>query len=366
MSVEERTEEPSYLTSLTGLRFLAALAVFGCHAMLSLPDSSTRNALSHVFSQGFVGVSFFFILSGFILAWTHRSDDTVGKFYRRRAARVLPTYWVALAAAVAINAIFGWNQTLRQLLPSVPALQAFFPDERVIFAGNTVGWSLSAEVFFYALFPALLVVMRHRPARIALLMLSVLAIFLVPAALPGSGESTLGYWGIYVLPAQRLAEFVLGIGLAQTMRTGWRMPVRLPAALALSAVAYLAVDVVPVSFSYVAVTVIPLVVLIGATAQSDLDRAPSALRLPVFTRLGEWSYSFYLVHLIVLRLALELAHRAGLPVTQDVAAAAIVVVACLPLSIAVAGALHHVVERPLERRFRGGDRSMPAPSRSVR
>lgn len=352
MSTTDRVAGPR-LPSLTGFRFVAALAVFGCHAVLSLPAGSARNAVSHVLSQGFVGVSFFFVLSGFILTWTHRADDSAGRFYRRRAARVLPAYWVALAVAVTVDAVFGWGQTVWQILPSVPAVQAFFPDQQVHFAGNTVGWSLSAEVFFYALFPALLLVMRRRPARIALLTVAVLAIFVVPAVLAGSDESTRGYWVIGVLPLQRLAEFVLGIGLAQAMRAGWRMPVRLPAALALAAVAYLAVDVAPVSFSYVAVTVVPLVILIGAAAQSDLDGGPSLLRHPALIRLGEWSYSFYLVHLVVLRLVVELASRAGVPVTDDVVDAAVVVVACLPLSIAVAAALHHAVERPLERRLRG-------------
>lgn len=355
----------AHLPSLTGFRFVAALAVFGCHAMLSLPDSPARNGLSHVFSQGFVGVSFFFVLGGFILAWTHEPDDTTGRFYRRRAARVLPAYWVALVVAVTIDAAFGWGQSAVQILPSVAAAQAFFPDQQVHFAGNTVGWSLSAEVFFYALFPLLLVVMRSRPARSVLLVVAVLAIFVVPALLPGSDESTRGYWIIGVLPVQRLAEFVLGMGLAQLMRTGWRMPVGLRAALALAAVAYLAVDVAPVSFSYVAVTVIPLLVLIGAAAQSDLDGAPSLLRHPVMIRLGEWSYSFYLVHLVVLRLVLELSRRAGLPVTDDVGVAAVVVVGCLPLSIAVAAALHHAVERPLERRLRGRQPGQPQQVRSA-
>jgi peptidoglycan/LPS O-acetylase OafA/YrhL len=346
MSATNDHDAGPHLPSLTGLRFVAAAAVFGCHAMLSLPDSTARNGLSHVFAQGFVGVSFFFVLSGFILAWTHRPDDTAARFYRRRAARVLPAYWVALSFAVTVDAAFGWGQTIWEILPSVPALQALFPDERVIFAGNTVGWSLSAEVFFYAMFPLLLIVMRSRPARRALLAVALLAIGVMPTVLPGSDGSTHGYWVIYVLPLQRLAEFILGIGLAQAMRAGRRMPIRLPAALALAAVAYLAVDVAPVSFSYVAVTVVPLLILIGAAAQSDLDRAPSLLRHPVLIRLGEWSYSFYLVHLVVLRLVLELARRAGLPVTDDLAVAAVVVAACLPLSIAAAAALHRAVERP--------------------
>jgi peptidoglycan/LPS O-acetylase OafA/YrhL len=325
--------------------------------MLSLPGGTARNGLSHVLPQGAVGVSFFFVLSGFILTWTHRPNDTPARFYRRRAARVLPAYWVALAIAVAANASFGWGQSIAKVLPSVVALQAFFPDDQVHFGGNTVGWSLSAEVFFYATFPVLLLAMRRRAGRLLLVTVALLAVFVVPAALPGSGETSLGYWAIYVFPLQRLAEFVLGIALAQAMRSGRRMPVSLPAALAIALGAYLLVDVAPVSFGYVAVTAVPLLILVGAAAQRDIDKAPSFLRHPVLMRLGDWSYAFYLVHLTVIRTVVELADRTGIPVADDTVAAVVTLAACLPLSIGAAAALHHVVEAPLERRLRGTSRS---------
>jgi peptidoglycan/LPS O-acetylase OafA/YrhL len=359
MSSTGRVDKTLYLPSLTGLRFVAALAVFCCHVMLSLPDSRARNGLSHVLPQGAVGVSFFFVLSGFILMWTHRSHDTATRFYRRRAARVLPAYWVALAIAVGVNTIFGWSQTVAQILPSVAALQAFFPDEQVHFGGNTVGWSLSAEVFFYAAFPLLVVLMRIRPVRVLLLAVALLAVFVVPALLPGSGETSVGYWVIYVFPLQRLAEFVLGIGLARAMRGGWRMPITLPVAAAIALVAYLLVDIAPVSFGYVAVTVVPLLILVGSAAQTDIDRTPSFARHPALIRLGEWSYSFYLVHLIVIRTVVELARRAGVPVTDNVAAAGLTLIVCLPLAVAAAAVLHHAVEAPLERRLRGAQQLQP-------
>jgi peptidoglycan/LPS O-acetylase OafA/YrhL len=351
----------NYLPSLTGLRFVAASAVFACHAMLSLPGGTARNGLSHVLPQGAVGVSFFFVLSGFILTWTHRPDDSPARFYRRRAARVLPAYWVALAIAVVVNASFGWGQGVAKILPSVVALQAFFPDDQVHFGGNTVGWSLSAEVFFYATFPVLLLAMRRRAGRLLLVTVALLAVFVVPAALPGSGETSLGYWAIYVLPLQRLAEFVLGIALAQAMRSGRRMPVSVPAALAIALGAYLLVDVAPVSFGYVAVTAVPLLTLVGAAAQRDIDKAPSFLRHPVLMRLGDWSYAFYLVHLTVIRTVIELADRAGIPVTHSAIAAVVTLAASLPLSIGAAAALHHLVEAPLERRLRGTSRSRTQP-----
>ncbi|MCG8970427.1 acyltransferase family protein [Streptomyces sp. CL12-4] len=78
---------PSRLPSLTGLRFLAALAVFAHHAFLPIPplrllaDDATEFRLYRWFNQaGGLGVSFFFVLSGFVLTWSARHDDTTTSF----------------------------------------------------------------------------------------------------------------------------------------------------------------------------------------------------------------------------------------------------------------------------------------------
>lgn len=48
------------------------------------------------------GVSFFFILSGFVLVWSFRSSDTPGEFYRRRFARIVPAYVAMCVVALAV------------------------------------------------------------------------------------------------------------------------------------------------------------------------------------------------------------------------------------------------------------------------
>ena len=78
---------PSRLPSLTGLRFLAAAAVTAYHAAPILAD---RSALPKVASLGYVGVSFFFVLSGFVLTWSGAAGLKPREFYRRRLARIAP------------------------------------------------------------------------------------------------------------------------------------------------------------------------------------------------------------------------------------------------------------------------------------
>ena len=78
--------------SLTSLRFVAALLVFANH----IGDAYARegSALWQVLESGFVGVTFFFVLSGFVLTWTHSPADRPGQFFRRRIARIVPNYFV--------------------------------------------------------------------------------------------------------------------------------------------------------------------------------------------------------------------------------------------------------------------------------
>ena len=65
------------LPSLTGLRAIAALMVFGFHvwALGIFASPGVNKVLAHSVSEGVIGVTFFFILSGFVLTWTARDND---------------------------------------------------------------------------------------------------------------------------------------------------------------------------------------------------------------------------------------------------------------------------------------------------
>lgn len=77
------------LDSLTGARFVAALAVFLFHAGGIFPAEGVfGKALAFISRDGGIGVDFFFVLSGFVLAWSWRPGSSVKAFYRRRFARL--------------------------------------------------------------------------------------------------------------------------------------------------------------------------------------------------------------------------------------------------------------------------------------
>src|SRR6185312_1373018 len=95
--------------------------VFALHfAVIFSGGSPSLLRQVHLYNQGAVGVSFFFMLSGFVLTWSHQPGDRPLRFMRRRAARILPLHVVTTGLAVvvvfAVNAPWPGNtQALRSL-----------------------------------------------------------------------------------------------------------------------------------------------------------------------------------------------------------------------------------------------------------
>ena len=355
--------EGSRLESLTSLRFLAALAVFGFHVPIVFPDADPSSAIKSVFESGLVGVSFFFVLSGFVLTWSSRPGDAARAFWRRRTARILPNHVVAwAAAAIVVVALEHDTLSLRGAAASGLLVQAWVPWQWVYFAVNAVLWSLSCEVFFYAVFPWLLPALRRIPAQARPMTMAALVAGIVGWALTAdallTGERL--HWAVYIFPPARLAEFVLGILLALEVREG-RWPRWSPTVPAIATLAAFALaGEAPDTLTFVAVTVVPFVALIGAVAQRDLAGRASPLRWPMLVRLGHWSYAFYLLHALVLRAAFELEP------SMDGMRGWFWVAAFLAVSIAASGALYTLVERPLERRLRArGARGEPVAPADV-
>ena len=149
------------LKPLTSLRFVAAGMIVLLHSLLYFKWSW----LNHVPATAAQGVSFFFVLSGFILTHVYRTRS-VGyfTFMRARFARLYPVHVATLIIAMLFVradlvtfdgpgifskwALLASNLTLTQSLAPFMAYQ---------FSWNSVSWSISTEMFFYLAFPLLLV-----------------------------------------------------------------------------------------------------------------------------------------------------------------------------------------------------------------
>ena len=351
------------LDSLTGLRFLAAFAVFGFHATY-LTAGPVSNALQVVFGRGGSGVGLFFVLSGFVLAWSARPSDTALAVWHRRAARILPSYLVAWlvagAAAAWLTGFTPWRAGAANLL----LVQAWIPRESIYFGWNGPAWSLSCEAFFYLLLPVVLPRVVRLSARGRLRLASALvALDIVLAVVASVGtpretsvlDSQFGFigWLVYICPLGRLPEFVIGLVAALLIRDGQLPRVRLSVAVGAVAAAYTATYASAHFVVQVGILVVPFALLVVALAQHELTGGRSWLAGRGWVVLGEWSYAFYLTH----HLLLQVAQRAVGEVGNYRAIAWVTVL--LAAAVLVAGGLFRFVERPAERRLRA------APTRAM-
>src|SRR5664280_2264384 len=120
---------PVRLDSLTGLRYLAALMVAIFHIRTLFADQLANDTPSF-FDPALVGssgVTFFFVLSGFVLTWSHRFEDTKRGFLARRFARVYPTHALTTVIAVALAVISTGSVDRGHLVIDAFLLQSWIP-----------------------------------------------------------------------------------------------------------------------------------------------------------------------------------------------------------------------------------------------
>lgn len=344
---------PSYLDSLTGLRFLAALSVFTCHTWVIFAAAGMkpfRDLAKEAFLPGATGVIFFFVLSGFVLTWSAGDRVRPGSFYRRRFARIVPNYLVVWLVFMTIAVVNRHGLGLEHLA-SFFLVQSWFPPDRIYIGIYAVLWSLSVEVFFYAVFPYVLPVVRRltpaaRRVGMAAALLTTISVGVVTAPQP---PGSFRLWFAIVFPPMELPVFLLGVLLALELRNCRPPTVPLPFALLAVAAGWTWLALAPVRTSDAAVMLVPFCLLIVAAAQRDLARSSSVFAGRVMTRLGAWSYAFYLVHAGLLILLVYATTWWGPDLSTLTAPQGLgVMLVGLTIAIAVSASLFTLVERPFE------------------
>ncbi|WP_157793138.1 acyltransferase family protein [Bordetella genomosp. 8] len=205
------------LLPLTSLRFFAAAMIVLGHSHAAF--GSFGLALNLSLAQG---VSFFFVLSGFILAYNYPNvEERLVSFYRARVARLWPTH---IAAILALPLIAGtWNSAgmsamdiVYVLLGNALLVQAWVPFRESFLTFNGVAWSISTEAFFYLAFPFAMISLR-RSWIFPLVVAAGLTAFFMWLAVryhisSDVGRASFSVMGVlYTNPLARLTEFVLGM-----------------------------------------------------------------------------------------------------------------------------------------------------------
>ncbi|MCH5214230.1 MAG: acyltransferase [Muribaculaceae bacterium] len=196
-----------YFNSLQSLRGLFALMIFFHHFNFRQNEGGMFEA------GGDCGVTFFFILSGFVLFQNYLKNESQSPtiknnliFIGKRLSKIYPLHIVCLALACLLK--------LAVTIPDITNIflvQAWIPFRTYYFSGNAIGWCLSDFLFFYAVFPFLAYGLRRSPLKfvgiftVIVLLYILIGIPLIPSSLADGI--------IYINPLVRSMDFVYGMAL---------------------------------------------------------------------------------------------------------------------------------------------------------
>ena len=317
------------IDSLTSLRFFAAFAIVLHH---------TKGV---VFSSEFMkgvpldaGVSFFFVLSGFILSYVYSGRmKSIGlyKFYTSRFSRIWPPHIFTFVLVLVFLPTYDWmngaNEGWLVALLNASLLQSAVPVPEYYFSFNSVSWSISAEMFFYAAFPLLLSGLNKNWhfKLAALLLLGGVSAYIVDISglnyySPDKWTEFSAHGLAYISPLFRVQEFFMGVLLFKVFDyiKGWKgfgfALCTVLEVLCVAGIVFLTQGIVKtISVSLIGIEnnasgefwthcvlglFFGLVVVCFAINKGLISQI---LRQRLFVVLGEISFSMYLIHQIVFR-----------------------------------------------------------------
>lgn len=325
----DQTHPRQQLLPLTSLRFFAAM-------MIVLHHAHGKFGLGNPTFPGYAmdqGVSFFFVLSGFILTYVYPSLDTWSerkRFITLRIARIWPAHVCALVLLILLflpkSIQFPDSKHYGILAMNIGMLHSWIPFKDFFFSFNSPSWSISTELFFYLSFifliPAWSKTWQWKLCLSGLVAISMIYLCNV-LKLPGFTMQSTGLTAdalINIHPVTRLFEFVLGMAIAMTWQRfgqfnwpAWK--------ISLVEIMVVALVMAGVKFTFDLSVSSKVESLIGRSGQIWILHSGSCflfagliyfvasgkgvvskfLSLKVLVLLGEASYSVYLLHQIILR-----------------------------------------------------------------
>lgn len=334
------------INSLTSLRFFAALFVFFNHSNIAANPSSLLQKLYEPMAYGYSGVSFFFILSGFIISYSYQDkiknkETSICDFYAFRLIRIYPVHFITFFVFAFSFATYNGSA----VLPNLLLLHSLIPDAATYYSFNSVSWSLSAEMVFYLVFPLLA---ARKSSTLFVLLALILAVYL--------GTYQLNYfisnderWMYYVNPAFRMTDFVIGVCLYRMYRThgaswGYVKATSIELLSVISFIITIAVVVnydVPQEYKW-GLVFIPAMSLIVYSFSHGAGFLSVALSNKYLVLLGDASFSFYMIHVFIIKIGREIIPLA----TSNYISVLVQIAVCLLVSIAFSVIMFKYIEYP--------------------
>ena len=223
------TRKPAPLKALTGLRCFAAVNVVLFH----FSNPQWFGFMAPVVNAGFISVSYFILLSGFVLGYNYNERARNGeldrkRFWEARFTRIYPIYFLSLLLSLPqlggeypthTHAMFWTGVVLTPLMLQgwIPAIATFM---------NTPAWTMSAEAAYYVVFPWIAAWKKptrmgpHLAKMAGIWMLGLvpgcLYIALNPDGIPHPDRWSYGpwLWALKYTPYSHLPSFIFGVMLA--------------------------------------------------------------------------------------------------------------------------------------------------------
>ena len=300
------------LKSVQALRGIAAVLVMLSHLHgVEARYSETAPVLSSAWLFGVSGVDLFFVISGFIMVWVAGDlparRASAAEFFFARVCRIYPVWWL-FAGAMALYFLFAygvpWDAEMIER-QGLSGLEHLFKSMLLIphdaFPVLQLGWTLVHEIYFYFVFGLILLLPeKFRFQGFALWALLIVASIL--AQWTGSYANSL--LGLALFPMT--LEFLMGVGVGLLIKRGVRVFSR--QALILGVI-WLAIGAWMVDFS-IASASLPTqrtiafgpafaLIVYGLVTLEQQEQIGDRIPLRLVT-LGDWSYSLYLCHLLVI------------------------------------------------------------------
>lgn len=342
---EQMVPRSKLIAPLTSLRFFAAMAVVLFHSGSSwiATHSAAPIAIVNLLKNGYLGVTFFFVLSGFVLQHVYRgalsSRNDKLHYLKARFARIYPLYILAFLMILPFTFEANWRA-----IPQIFLLQRWTLTTEVPFSNwNMPAWTLSVELLFYTLFPLLSAfTMRARPTVLFSWVFLIAAFELMTAcsSVMSNGLVPEAWMEWVPVPLLRLPEFFLGILVAEGIQRSGATKMRVPPLYVAAALACALCLSTSPFMAGVATMFSALLIYCCAIDKSSLFIRALECRPLVY--LGGASYAIYLLQQPV-HTALT---RAGFPV-----------LIFYPLLLGLSAALFSFYEEPMRRFLRSRRRT---------
>lgn len=291
------------LESLTAIRFFAAFFVLLSH--LSFLKNTSYKFL--FVEDGFIGVTLFFILSGFVLSYSYgqkirEKRITFKNYILSRVFRIYPLHLITLIIALPL-VLYNFNiKSVIALLPNIFLLQSYIPLEGIYFSGNAPSWSISDEMFFYLCFPFLVLISSRKLVCIfsALIIAQIFLLIFI-------NDEKIIHAFIYISPFFRISDFLLGILIYRVFAKKSAFIDRHASLLQFFSISILTLFIsaayyfgIHLKFKFSIYYIIPMALLILSIATRN-GFLSKILHNKILIFLGESSFALYLIHQLVIR-----------------------------------------------------------------